>query len=224
MISLEIGKASEDAAGHTMNLLEFIAEMTQSLAWPLAVIVIVLMFHKQLQKRIEDLSKFSFPGGAAEFDKQANEVKSSLASAAAAQGGIGTVAEAGERLAVAALTTTASDTSTAQGNADGFTHVGRIVATWNQIEDIVRKRLKDAGAHAGDLRGISLLTEAKSAGLLTEDQFNSLRGLNAMRNLAAHGQAGDVTEKRVTEFVVLANAIETVLSMTAPKAKPDAME
>ncbi len=208
MIAMEIGKASDQAAAHTMNGLEFIAQMTQSLAWPLVVVILLVMFREQLRSRVADLSKISFPGGAAEFDKQASEVKSSLASAAADT----------SKSTIAPFV--APDLTSVSSSADGgFTHVGRIVATWSQIEDIVRKRLKDAGVHAGDLRGIALLEEAKSTGLLTYDQFNSLRGLNAMRNLAAHGQAGDITEQRVTEFVVLANAMETVLSMTAPKAK-----
>ncbi len=209
MFSLDIGKASEQAAPHAMGALEFIAEMTKSLAWPLAAVIIVLLFHKQLQERIGDLSKFSFPGGGVEFDKQADEVKSSVANASAAAGAIGTIV-------ARAPTATATVIPDAEFEVKDR-NVGRIITTWSQIEEIVRKRLKNAGVPVGHIGGIQLLTEAKAAGLLTEDQFNSLRGLNAMRNLAAHGQAGDVTEQRVTEFVVLANAIETVLSMTAPK-------
>ncbi len=219
MIALEIGKASDQAVVHTMNGLEFIAEMTKNLAWPLVVLILLVMFKDQFRSRIADLSKISFPGGAAEFDLQASEVKSSLANAATAAGAIGAVPDipkADDSVSLATPELAFAATS----NVGGFTNVGRIIATWSQIEDIVRRRLKDARVHASDLRGIALLEEAKSAGLLTDDQFNSLRGLNAMRNLAAHGQAGDVTDQRVTEFVVLANAIETVLSMTAPKAKP----
>jgi hypothetical protein len=46
-----------------MNALEFIATLTQALVWPVAIVVLSLLFKKQIVALFERLRTASFPGG-----------------------------------------------------------------------------------------------------------------------------------------------------------------
>jgi hypothetical protein len=96
-------------------------------------------------------------------------------------------------------------------------NVEKIEAEWGVLEGMVQNRLAIANVSVDNLDGEHLLMAAKHRNLLTDDQFNSLRGLLALRNLAVLGRSDDITEKRVKDFVLLAKTIGTVLDMTKPK-------
>lgn len=190
-----------------MGWLEFIASMTKSLAWPLVVILIFILFRKEIKERIRDILKLSLPGVAAEFDKKADEVKSSLVNASSPLGGV----------LVAAPEAIAFEIRESQDEEiESFANVGRIVSAWSKIENIVKRRLQAVNVDVTRLGPSQLLLAAKTQNLITRDQFDSLRGLLAMRNLAAHGRADEITNNRVSEFLVLANAIMTLLDITPP--------
>jgi len=208
MLSVQIGADKGEAVSHAMGWLEFVAAMTKSLAWPLVVALVFVLFRREIKERIRDILKLSLPGVAAEFDKKADEVKSSLV-----------VAQIDHNSYID--TSYVSDLFDIKVTRDqeikSFENVGRIVAAWSQIENVVKVRLEHAGVEISKLgTSMQFLVAAKAHNFITPDQFNSLRGLLTMRNLAAHGRADDITENRVTEYLILANAILTVLEMTAP--------
>lgn len=93
---------------------------------------------------------------------------------------------------------------------------GAIVLAWNDLEELVRRRLDRTGADAvSALSSARLLDVALQRGAITEVQHRSLRGLNAMRNLAVHGE-DEVEPGRAGEFLNLADAMKTVLEITEP--------
>jgi hypothetical protein len=59
-----------------------------------------------------------------------------------------------------------------------------------------------------------LLTTEVDAGLVTPETLNAVRGLTALRNLAAHGPAAErtTTVERAREYVVLDQAVLFALS------------
>ncbi len=93
-------------------------------------------------------------------------------------------------------------------------NVAQITAAWKELEELVRRRLEAKGIRPDMLDGEAAVDVASKRGLLTNDQANSLRGLMTMRNLAVHSRQGEITDARVTDFVVLASAMKTVLQMT----------
>lgn len=59
-----------------MGALEFIAALVESLAWPLVVLVVVLVFRRPLQDVIRGLKRLNSPGGwAATFENQVERVR-----------------------------------------------------------------------------------------------------------------------------------------------------
>ena len=95
-----------------------------------------------------------------------------------------------------------------------------IVLAWNELEGLVRHRLDRAGASGTSALGSArLLDLALQCGAITEVQYRSLRGLNAMRNLAVHGER-EVETNRADEFLAMADAMKTVLEITEPVTRP----
>ena len=84
------------------------------------------------------------------------------------------------------------------------------------MEGLVRRRLDRIGASGvAALGAAKLLDLALQRGAITDVQHRSLRGLNAMRNLAVHGER-EVGTNRADEFQALADAVKTVLEITEP--------
>jgi hypothetical protein len=62
-----------------MNWLKFISEMTASLAWPVAAVIIVCVFRRGILQRLPNLSRLSLPGGiSAEFTKELESVEAAV--------------------------------------------------------------------------------------------------------------------------------------------------
>jgi hypothetical protein len=94
-------------------------------------------------------------------------------------------------------------------------NVGRMVIAWREIETILRTKLEKLGVErSSNLGVIPLLDKARQVNAITDAQHRSLRGLNAMRNLAVHGPGSEIDEARLREFLSLAEAMKVVLEIT----------
>lgn len=94
-------------------------------------------------------------------------------------------------------------------------HTAQIVQAWEGLERLVRTKLSRMGEpDTANLGATALLTMAHKAGVLTDAQQRSLRGLNTMRNLAVHGRDPDVDSERMKDFLLLAEAMKVVLEIT----------
>ncbi|MCC2111649.1 MAG: hypothetical protein KDJ16_06410 [Hyphomicrobiales bacterium] len=91
----------------------------------------------------------------------------------------------------------------------------QIMQAWSDLESLLRERLEDINEEgASELGAAALLKLALQAGVITDVQHRSLRGLNTMRNLAVHGRDSEVDVTRVREFLDLADAMKVVLEIT----------
>ncbi|MGE0829814.1 MAG: hypothetical protein AB7O04_10740 [Hyphomonadaceae bacterium] len=171
-----------------MSTLEFIASMVASLAWPITLCTFLLVFQKPILGAFHGraISKISLGDTTLEFDSKAKEVAS-------------------------LVTATGADSEKVSEIAPAT--VAKITYAWRELEAIVRRRLNAKGVRANDLGIAAAIDAAEAHAVLTTDQANSLRGLLTMRNLALHSRAGEITEERATDFIVLASAIKTVLEI-----------
>jgi len=97
--------------------------------------------------------------------------------------------------------------------AHGFT--SQVIEVWRDLELQVREKLERSGHQdIAQLGATPLLNLALEVGVLTNEQHRALRGLNTMRNLAVHGPESEVSERRVREFLDLAEAMKVVLEIT----------
>jgi hypothetical protein len=172
---------------------QFIASLVSSLAWPVAVVIIVLLFREQLGKLLDAplRSLKAGPSGVElEFDRTISEV--------AAQVEPLPQLEPPRESATADLADVAALSPTT-AVLDGFA----------RVEEKLRARLRDAGdQRADEKRGaVALARYANQKQLISPETVEAIRGLAVLRNLAAHGGASDVTPDRAAEFLALVDAV-----------------
>ena len=179
-----------------MGTLEFIASLIGSLAWPVTLCTFLIVLRRPILNAFRDraISKISVAGSSLEFDQQAKEVASLVTASDAS----------GEQLANVRKLVPAN--------------IGKIVSAWIELEIIIRERLQSIGVPIDRLRPSATIAMASEHGLITMEQRDSLRGLLALRNIAVHSPEAEITDTRVEEFLVLADAIKTVLQMTKPSS------
>ncbi len=174
-------------------VLDFFASVIHSAAWPFTLVVLAFVFRREIVSLIPKLSEASLLGTGWKFAQK----------------------EAEAATLVAAHDAPATAHLLADLPAGMPERVGRVVQAWGEIEGWLRDRVRPEGINpTPDVR--ELIEAALRQGKLTSAQAESVRGLYAMRNLAVHGRASEVTETRVQEFLTLAGAIQLILNIPSP--------
>ena len=160
-----------------MDVLAFVASIVGSLAWPLAVVLLVILFRTQIRSWMARPPRHVKAGP---FEIEWDQ----LVEAATVK-----VAESRAR------------------DATGVTPEARVLAAFGEVEGAFREAVADAGWQDADRRPLrTLLDQAQSDGLVSAETVEAIHGLIGLRNLAAHGGAA-LTEERVDDFRILADAV-----------------
>jgi hypothetical protein len=166
----------------------FIAEMTKALAWPLALVVVGLLFRSNVSGLLEGvkLRRISKGEWLADFQAVAQEVRAEIPEPAQrvdrVPGLLDTETERLIELAPAAA----------------------VMQTWNRLEGFVAAIAGKAGIAQKLLP--DLLRALVEKGLIRPSTRDSILGLRNMRNLAVHAPGERLTPKQAREFVMLAEA------------------
>ena len=189
-----------------MDVMTFIAEMTKALAWPIALIVVCLMFRPTIRGLLQGIRLRRIGRGqwSADFDEAAREVRADLPSHpenTSKPFTAGSLNEEAERLV---------DVSPAAAIAEA----------WKQLED----RVAAVAAQAGLTQ--KLLPEVLRA-LVDKDWVqpttaDSILGLRNMRNLAVHAPPRRLTAEQARDFMTLAEASAWALEQNLKKASENA--
>ncbi len=176
-----------------MNVFAFIAAMTGALAWPLVIVVALVLFRHSIKALFEKLSSLHLGNLGAEFDTE---------SAAAASTGVPIAASAAHSGAaddeLLALATRSPRLA--------------IIEMATRVETAIRTLASKSIKHVENRAPGVLIRALEGAGIIDRSTAHSLQGLFVMRNLAVHGPEADVTTQRAVDFIYLANAILFVLS------------
>lgn len=185
-----------------MSWREFVASLVSSLAWPLSVATIAWLLRRQLAALLDGPVK-RWKAGPVEIEYWAEETAD--------------VAESVDVLdAVKASRAEPPDDELARlAELAERTPALAVIQGYRLVEREVRR----IGAE-NDIEGAKnaplnkLLATEVDAGLITPETLNAVRGLTALRNLAAHGPAPETTTtvERAREYVVLVQAVLFALS------------
>jgi hypothetical protein len=179
-----------------LNTLQFIASLVSSLAWPMAVIVIVIIFRSQIrQLASRPLRRLRAGPVEMEFDRLLSEVE----------------------LAVEALASATSGGPTGPGSPvieelEGMVPTSPVAAVL-EAHAAVERELRDLLAEADPAADTSrmptsrLLREALERGIITPEAAKAVEGITVMRNLAAHGRASEISPERAREYLALVDAV-----------------
>lgn len=181
------------------------AEFISSIAWPLVVLVIALIFRAPLTEALRTASGALSAGPfRLEWKRQAEAVEADLGRPPSiSKGHIG--GAAGRLDEIAAVSPT-----------------GAVVEAFGQIENALRTLLAAKGVEEVDrlwsVRRLAVIAAEK--GLITAETKDAIDGLSVMRNLAAHGGQDDITPQRAHEFVALAQGVLYAIQMNSKGGPP----
>jgi hypothetical protein len=173
-----------------MDGLTFVSSLISSLAWPVAVVVLVLAFRKPIGRMFERLPKRVKAGPVeVEWPEVATEARVALATSSEVR----TDASPGsltERFAKLAEEEPAA----------------AIMAAWAEVEKSLRARVGDLAVRQRSLAGLMLARLAREQGTISDSTLRAVEGLSVLRNLAAHGRDGEVDREKALDYLTLADA------------------
>jgi hypothetical protein len=164
-----------------MDGLTFVSSLISSLAWPVAVVVLVLAFRKPKRVKAGPVE--------VEWPEVATEARVALATSSEVR----TDASPGsltERFAKLAEEEPAA----------------AIMAAWAEVEKSLRARVGDLAVRQRSLAGLMLARLAREQGTISDSTLRAVEGLSVLRNLAAHGRDGEVDREKALDYLTLADA------------------
>jgi len=183
---------------------QFVASIVQSIAWPVAMVVLALTFRTPLTELIQRLTAIKGPG-------------------------VEVVAEARLSAASAVVSAVADSVHESRVGAPqdqfGFEHLWALAETqpasavlqaYEVVEIVLRGILGAPELGSGDnYLPTKAVRVAAEKGLVEESSIAAVDGLAVLRDLVVHGGAGDVTSQKAGEYVSLVFA--TVYALRHPR-------
>lgn len=194
-----------------MQRLEFVVEIVGSLAWPVTVLVIALLFRTQLQDVLRRVTGLKAPG--VEINMQASEDSLDATRASVEP----EVAEEADRRATAERAAEREEQAEALHDPTGV-----ILRSWQDLSDAVftlRRESAGRGRPAKDIQTVlSQLIEDK---VISDEFAESMVQLRVVRNEVAHGVVPTVATAQAyalnaDELRRLAEAQAVISSNRAP--------
>jgi len=184
-----------------VSALEFIARLVDSLAWPGAVVIVVIALREQIRRLLGDqVSRVKAGPIEVEWDRTLAEAKERVPAGEVSAGEAGDVV--GDLFDLA-------ETSPAAAVFEGY----------KRVEDALTRRI--AAVYDGDLSASDaseLARLARDLGIITGETVRAIDGLEVLRNLAAHSESGRVMREEAGEYLSL---VQAVLFTIATWLKPD---
>lgn len=164
--------AKEKAAETGMGVLDFVASLVNSLAWPLAAVAIALIFHKQIGALLAKVKTLKWGEAAVDFTEKLDKVETEAA----------------------ALADQADEQDTATPAAPRRFHEllaispnAAILDSWSEVESEIRKLGKHHGLIDSPARPGRIGDQLVQSGVLPTGVQKMLAEMRSMRNQAAHG-------------------------------------
>jgi hypothetical protein len=183
-----------------MSATSFIASLVSSLAWPAAVIVILVIFKRQFGAMLERLSRVRLGSGGQSADSDWQRTQETVRQSLTAGLRVPALARGRDQ---------GAGPGSPGSRAAGGTPLALIDDRWTALEDELRNVIRPASTVTEfDLAGANfdaLLDIALRSGLLDAAAVRSLDGMRHLRNLA---RADDhLTAQGAEDFAVMADAL-----------------
>lgn len=173
---------------------DFIATMTQALAWPLLLLIVFFLLRNHIVAALKNMKTFKWGDAEATFDSGLREAKQTANTVEPPPED----APAAPAARVVQLTEMAVTSPT-----------GAIIEAWKGIMESMAYLLQRsfiAPPTSTRTNAISLINLIKQHGLLPSQEMNLLMDLRGLRNEAAHGGDG-ITVAQAQDYVRLADRL-----------------
>ncbi len=187
---------------HWTHVLDFIASITGSLAWPLGLLMGLLVLREPLIAALSNIKSLRWGDAEATFDHGLREAKESARAIEAESEGVV------QPEPVAGLEKVAETSPT-----------GAIVDSWNAVLEAVEQLIQRsaiAPPTTSRTSAASLISMIAQYGLLPPQELHLLQELRALRNRAVHSSPQVITVRQAQEYVVLARRLIGALDAISP--------
>jgi hypothetical protein len=175
---------------------EFVAAIVDAIAWPVVVLTGIVLFRSAIASALRgDLKRLRFGPVEAEWERRIAEARDQVPEE---------VQETAEAGVAGSLTDELSEVARIAPAAAVVEAYARVERTLRRLG---RKRgvlLHPGGQYVSAWRMAKILHEANE---ISDQVLYSIEDLTTLRNLAAHGEAGDLDEKRALDYVELAGTV-----------------
>lgn len=185
-------------------ILDFIAKMTDTLAWPILVLIIALIFRRQILQTISSLKSFRFGNAEAKFEQGLQDATEKAQA----------IEPASEEIVQA---------STPRRNEllrmAGASPTGAIIEAWKDVEQAVRELARNNNLLTENNRpqpAFNLIRLLAREELLPKPESETISELRVIRNQAAHLNDYVISKDQASRYVDLADrivdSIQTIIS------------
>jgi hypothetical protein len=183
-----------------MSWLQFIDSMTGRLAWPIVIIVLVVILRKQVISLAERIEKVTFPGGSAKFKEFEKELTRAVNHAAKVSGRYRFVEPRVDEKDLQ-LTKTSP--------------VAAISLAYHEVEQAVMRLASVLNVKAAN-NSILLAQRLLRLGYIDLDMFEIFDGLRRARNAVLHDDTRNPTEAQAVSYLhqsqILTDALARISS------------
>ncbi|MEO5716794.1 MAG: hypothetical protein ABIT37_25165 [Luteolibacter sp.] len=186
-------KRDSDKGSSFSDITTSIAAVLNAIAWPLAILIIVLIFRKGISRLISRLKKGKFGGSEWEFETLIKDAESDAPFTASQ-----TPTEIDP--AIIALAETQPR--------------GAVISAWLQIERLVDEVMESRGiptSYPNRRSPLTSIREIERAQILTSDYIALFHDLRVLRNEAAHSRDFDPSPESVLRYLQLSSNLMTAL-------------
>ena len=198
-----------------LNWLGFFAAVTASLAWPLVIVTVVLLFRLEIMRLLKNLSEVSYGGATFKISREIEHAQARAEivlpqpvvppSPAAPQSASDRPAEFMTREHVVHLALAAP--------------AMLVLESWQEIEREARAALTRAGIQSKNATTAGHLMALRASGVLPDDAYGVIENLRRIRNEAAHSSKDAVGPKEALQYVSAAErAVQALRNIQSPQA------
>jgi hypothetical protein len=176
-----------------VSALEFIS----SVAWPLTVLVIALVFRKSIIDMLSGqlLTRMKAGPFEANWERGVSEVEAELKQT------FPTEEQRPSPESLMAELASLAERSPATAVLEAYARIEK------ELRHIVESPPVDPHLDLDRLGAPALARVVHNAGRLSEQTVQAVEGVSVLRNLVAHGRAGDITRERAKEYLALADGV-----------------
>lgn len=205
-----------------MNGWQFAASVIGSLAWPVAIVALALLFRGSLRRLLSGDVKL-FKAGPSGLEVQFRDIVPEIRQEVEKGRGPAAIAPAGGPIG-ASPGALAHDFGTTF--RDEMLEVAKrspraaVLESYDRLEALLREKLEASGLDTRRLPTLGapgLADLARLRGLITPETETAINGLTTLRNLTAHGRDNELSYYRAVEFVDLVAAILFTVEHPATK-------
>jgi hypothetical protein len=180
--------------------MDTIVQLLSTIAWPVTVIVLAMIFRKEFRQLLKRLTTFSYKEATAEFKHDLDEVEGEIKSLPKSQ------PQQAELESMPKKKPESLEDSNRLIRISEISPRAAVMEAWREVE-IGTKQVTDAYGipTTGQVAGIKAINELTKRGLLSETFLSIYERLRRLRSRAAHAPDFVVEEEQARRFIEAAN-------------------